>query len=250
MSGNDFDDWVESAKGDLKDFDSCFQRKDFHKALYYLQQTLEKSAKASMMATSFSVANQPEKVKILKELDLPVYGPINYGHDWRKVFIDQLKKILSNPTLKWFIKHFENNGMKDIEGTISRAMDVRDIQKPTESQITQTIKTSQNLLSKINRKRIKLQIDEALSDYLPRLDDIAKPNGINVKDVINLVKSHLNITIIIVALLFLSTLLNPFEQNRYPGNFERDKPLIPHLKQFKNILNHCIEDLEKSSWLN
>ena len=140
--------------------------------------------------------------------------------------------------------------MKDIEGTISRAMDVRDIQKPTESQITQTIKTSQNLLSKINRKRIKLQIDEALSDYLPRLDDIAKPNGINVKDVINLVKSHLNITIIIVALLFLSTLLNPFEQNRYPGNFERDKPLIPHLKQFKNILNHCIEDLEKSSWLN
>ena len=247
MSGNDFDGWIENAKGDLKDFDNSFQRKDFHKALYYLQQTLEKSAKASMMATSFSVANQPEKVKILKGLDLPVYGPINYGHDWRKAFIDQLEKILSNPTLKGFIIHFENNGMKDIEGTISRAKGVRDIQKPTESQITQTIKISENLLSIIKTKKIKMQIDEGLSGYRYKLDDIAKQYEINVEEVINLVKSYLHITIIIVVLMLLSTLLNPFEQNRYPGNFEIDKPLMPHLKQFENILNNCIKNLEKYS---
>jgi hypothetical protein len=250
MSGNDFDEWIESAKSDLIEFNNCFQRKDFHKALYYLQQTLEKSAKASMMATSFSVANQPQKVKILKELNLPVFGPINYKHEWREVFINQVKKILSNPNLKEFIKLFENNGMKEIEDTITRALNVNDLKNPTESQITQTIKTSQNLLSKIDSKRIKFQIDEVLSEYLTLLDDIAKQYGINVKEVINLVKSYLNITIIIVALMLLSTLLNPFEQNRYPENFEKDKPLIPHLKQFKNILNHCIEDLEKSSWLN
>lgn len=247
MSGNDFDGWIESAKGDLIDFDNCFQRKDFHKALYYLQQTLEKSAKASMMATSFSVANQPQKVKILNKLDLPVYVPINYGHDWRKVFIRQLKKILSNPTLKEFIKLFENKGMEYIESTITRALNVNDLENPTEAQITQTIKTSQNLLSINKSKRIKFQIDEVLSEYLPLLDDIAKQYGINVKEVINLIKSYLNITIIIVVLMLLSTLLNPFEQNRYPGNFEIDRPLMPHLKQFENILNNCIKNLEKYS---
>lgn len=121
MNKNDFYEWVKSAKGDLCDCDNCLKRKDYHKAIYFLQQALEKLAKASMMATSFSVESQPQKVKILKELHLPVYGPINFGHDWRKVFISQVKKILSNPTLKPFIKSFEDRGLKNIEDTIVRA---------------------------------------------------------------------------------------------------------------------------------
>ena len=254
MNKNDFYDWVESAKGDITKYDLCLKRKDYHTAIYHLQQTLEKTAKASMMATSLSVPTQNPKPKILEALDLPVYHPKDYGHGWRKKFISQLGKINSNPNFTEIFDLYKSNGLKDTKSTILNAAEVKDLTNPTETEITQIIKNSDRVLSRNQSKKFNSQLDKALLEYRQDLDKVAKLTGsyMTVDDIMHLVKSYLKVTNVIVALMLLSILLDPFEQNRYPENLGNEKRFIPHFKQFKTILNCCIRILEReaSFWLD
>ena len=249
MTKEEFKNWINSAKGDLSDFDNCAQRNDSHKSLYYLQQASEKTPKAGMMAIGFSSVKETEEVSALKKFGIPIKTPIDYGHGWRKVFIRQIDRIRSIPLFVPLIDLFKTQGLKNPQTTVYNAKMVEDIKDPKTSEVEAVLAYSNSLLDTFEGSDFKSKIDQKIAEIRPKITKLAElaKGKIDVDKIINIVVGYIMSMAIVGVLLMLSTLLTPFEQNRFPGEDEKDKPLIPKVGELKKVIERCISGLEAST---
>lgn len=250
MTKKEFEDWIQSAKGDLIDFDNCIERGDFHKGLYYLQQSSEKTAKASMIAISFSTEENTETVRILNTIGIQIKPPIKYGHRWRRGFINQLDKFRTNPLFIPLIDILRKHGLKNPQTTVHNAKVVEDLKNPKENEIVTIISKSNSLLDEFSSSEFKTKINDTIAQERPNIDKLTSlvKGKINVDEILDALMIDIGDMAVIGALLLLSTLLTPFEQNRFPGNEKKDKPLIRWIDDVRNLIKRCLDIVRMPSY--
>ena len=109
--------WLKSGISDLLDFDNNRKRGDYHRCLFFLQQSSEKLAKATMTKIGFSSSMGG----VSGLFGLNIKAQKDYGHFWRRNFINQIRNIVENQNFASILSALEDQGLKNPQTIISKA---------------------------------------------------------------------------------------------------------------------------------
>lgn len=237
------DDWVESSKDDLYSFDMDLKRKKYHNCLYHLQLSSEKIAKATLLNIPFSSKKSDSD---LKELSNLIMEPRDYGHQWRKKFIEQIEKAINIPFFSPLVSSFlKETDVSDPQTTILNAKNVEDIKNPKSKDIDTVLNICNELLDQSENKTLDHEIAKKIHELIPIMNNQSK-FAIDKDDIEKMIKTliiYVHNIISLEALLILSTLLSPFYTNRYPSKSDIDV-FIPKLKKIKETIERSIKIVE------
>ena len=234
--------WLKSGRADLMDFDNNRKRGENHRCLFFLQQSSEKLAKATMTKIGFSSSMGGGALSGLFGLNIKAQK--DYGHFWRKNFINQIRNITENQLFAPLISTLEVQGMKNPQTVISKAKKVEDIKDPTEKDVRDILDFINNILNAAKEDRFKQDIKTKLEEIEPDINAFALllDKKVKVKDLFNLIEQFISWVFSLGALMILSILLSPFFDMRYPSEQNIDA-FIPHFDGFREVLETCAKTI-------
>lgn len=235
--------WIESGKSDLLDFKSNYDRKDYHRSLFFLQQASEKLAKATMISLSFSSSSG--LTHLGSTFGIPVKTPKSYGHDWRRNFIIQLDRMTKGPFMKPFLESFRDQGLKNPQTTTYNAKMVEDLKEPNSEVIEGIVVYCNDLIDRPKTENFKNEINNRIEKVRPTIDALLKmaKGKVDGEAIIQEVVSMIGKVFSLDALLIMSTLLSPFNEMRYPNEKNVDA-FIPHLMSIYEVLEKNVRAIE------
>lgn len=233
--------WLKSGRSDLMDFDNNRKRGDYHRCLFFLQQSSEKLAKATMTKIGFSSSMGG----VSGLFGLNIKAQKDYGHFWRKNFINQVRNITENAQFAPLISSLELQGLKNPRTVISKAKKVEDIKNPTEKDVRDIIQYVHNLIDVPENETFKQEVGSKLKEIEPDLNEVARflDKEAKVKELIGLVEQFIKWVFSLGGLMILSTLLSPFYDMRYPSE-ENISAFLPHFDEFRELLERCAKAIE------
>jgi HEPN domain-containing protein len=233
--------WLKSGISDLLDFDNNRKRGDYHRCLFFLQQSSEKLAKATMTKIGFSSSMGG----VSGLFGLNIKAQKDYGHFWRRNFINQIRNIVENQNFASILSALEDQGLKNPQTIISKAKKMQDIKNPSEKDVSDILDFINNLIKAAKEDKFKQVIKTKLTEIEPVIDKLAKQfnKKVNVNDLLNLFEQFISWVFSLGGLMILSTLLSPFYEMRYPSE-EDIAAFLPHFDEFREILESCAKTIE------
>ena len=223
--------------------------------VFNLQQAEELISKATLALMNFSMISDNSKSTSTLGFVLPLLG-INivkvkgYGHNWRKEFLKQLKKINNNSIFKGFLPQDISKKGNILIDTASRT---KNIPNPKPEEIEQFISSCNYILDIADKNNLNDLLDFSNNsgglavDQKKLAKGLVKSSLFENDEEVN--KTFLEILKIAIALIFLAALdvyLSPhFDARYFPDTKEKVQldekfPLVIKSDELTTILKRCI----------
>jgi hypothetical protein len=235
-------DWIKEAGLDLDSFDLMYERKEYSRCLYHLQQASEKTFKAATIATGLSSDSNRGRA-FMEKLGFPILRPEDYDHPLREVFLDQMKKASESSIGALFL---EAVGIKDSKEKLAMAASLRDKRNPTEKEVAGLVADCNTLLDAFQNKSFRSSVDSTLAEHREIYDKMFDASlGEVTNEAFGKIRKEVAALPILDVGLILSIFLSPFETSRYPRH-DSIEAFEPHLKGLQKVIERCISTLEAS----
>ncbi len=229
-------EWIHESESDLLDFETHYERKEYHRSLYFLQQACEKLAKATLLKIKLSSNSQIGL--FLKKFGIPILTSKSYTHNWRKNLLVQLEDFTNN--YSFIFNDVKVPFFGDIKTFFQKAKKMQDNRNPSKDEMYEIMMFCEKMFEIKETKEFTDELESKLKPLIPffstmsNLGSHIQESDDTIKTLMDLISSAFPL----VVLMMLSTLLTPFEESRYPNNTNIDT-FIPYLEDIRNILERC-----------
>jgi hypothetical protein len=268
--------WIEGATEDLDVAELLFVNKKYRQAMFYLQQTCEKTAKGFLMIIGFLPdSDESEELKEAREfIGVKSAVPRDYGHKLIGTMLDALDSMVTSTTpifemmLKlpdkemvskvqgsWNVADFRskinkareikfnpNPTIEDIDATLNACNRILGISIDTEGKVMEDAKNvkipSKDVIIETIEKETGLKLDDKAKDMLDKIYQKPPEEYLSKKTI------H---SFTLTTLMVLNTYMLPHEWlARYPDSTEgieynENLPLIKRFDGLSALLRRCIE---------
>jgi hypothetical protein len=277
-SSNYVEELLDTAKIDLEASRVLYNNKLYPNSVYFLQQSVEKTTKAFVLWTRLvgekELYGKKKRKSILERILSTIFRRKEEAIDHispkafilllrRKpirIYVSLWQQQIEDPTLKNRLKNL-NKEIIQFERIINKKEKIAKISRVEIEAFLKTCDLYKDSLAKIDKRRLKSQINLLNQSITKRLRDILSSEYMNEIDKINNVLKKVEYKIedlfigakSLIFLYFLSIITYPhFSYTRYPSkemgpkDYNESLGIVQTLERIIQVLDETIKDLEKS----
>lgn len=265
--------WLKGASEDLDAARLLFQNNKHRQAVFYLQQTCEKTVKGLFMR--IGILPEDKESEELKEMrsfiGLISSNPIDFKHELRSKLLDDMERMLKNMSpiidrmstlpdkeLASKMKTFLNT--QDMKDKIGKAREIKFIPAPTIEELDGSIKACNSILE-LSTKAENEAVEAAKKTKIPDKDTLvaqfkdygelssegsAMIDKLLEKPAESFISKRIIYSFTLVTLLILNTYLLPHEKMaRYPDSisvieYNENIPIVQRFNEISSVLKRCL----------